>query len=88
LGECRSGLGLDGASGVSQAGFMSLFFVFIPIALLLASVFWIWMLVDCVRNPALPDVQKILWALIIFFLHLIGALLYFFLARGNRGAAA
>jgi hypothetical protein len=67
---------------------MSLFFVLIPIALLLASVFWIWMLVDCVRNPALPDVQKVLWFLIIFFLHLLGALVYYFCARGKRGATA
>jgi hypothetical protein len=67
---------------------MSLLVVFLPIAFLLASVFWIWMLVDCVRNPALQDVQKILWFLIILCLHLLGALVYFFCARGKTGAAA
>jgi phospholipase D-like protein len=45
------------------------------------------MLVDCVRNPALADVQKVLWFVIILALHWIGALVYFFVARGKRSAA-
>ena len=43
--------------------------------------FWIWMLVDCLTNPALDSVEKLIWVLVIFFLHLLGAIIYFFAAK-------
>ena len=55
---------------------------------LIASIFWIWMLIDCLTsNLATPE--KILWFCVIFFLHLIGALIYYFVARpsGRRHLA-
>ncbi len=49
---------------------------------LAATVFWIWMLVDALTNE--PDTnQKILWFLVIFFLHFIGALIYFAVRRSG-----
>jgi Phospholipase_D-nuclease N-terminal len=51
---------------------------------LVASVFWLWMLVDALTNPALDSTMKIVWALVIFFLHVLGALIYFFVARKSR----
>ena len=39
-----------------------------------ASIFWIWMLVDALVNELTTN-DKILWFLVIFFLHFIGALL-------------
>jgi len=43
---------------------------------LAASGFWLWMLVDALVNE--PDTnQKILWFLVIFFLHFVGAIIYF-----------
>ncbi len=43
---------------------------------LAASAFWLWMLVDALVNE--PDTnQKILWFLVIFFLHVVGAIIYF-----------
>jgi len=53
--------------------------VFVVIAIA-ASVFWLWMLVDCLTSP-LPSIEKLIWALVIIFLHVVGALLYFFIAR-------
>ena len=48
-----------------------------------ASVFWLWMLIDALVNE--PDTgQKILWFLVIFFLHFIGALIYFVVRRSGR----
>src|SRR5437762_13621554 len=44
---------------------------------ILASLFWIWMLVDCLANPRLPGVEKVVWFCVIFFLHLLGAVLYY-----------
>lgn len=49
---------------------------------LAATVFWLWMLVDALANE--PDTnQKILWFLVIFFLHFIGAIIYFVLRKGD-----
>jgi hypothetical protein len=46
------------------------------------------MLIDCVKNPALVDNQKIVWILIVVFLNGFGALLYFFIARSKKGRPA
>lgn len=51
---------------------------------LIASVFWIWMLIDALTNTALDPTMKVVWALVIFFLHILGALVYFFVARKPR----
>ncbi|MGB8355452.1 MAG: PLDc N-terminal domain-containing protein [Chthoniobacteraceae bacterium] len=51
---------------------------------LVASVFWIWMLVDAARSRSLAGTEKIVWVLLILFLHVLGAVLYFFIARKSR----
>jgi phospholipase D-like protein len=48
---------------------------------LLAFVFWIWMLVDAIKNPGLSGTERIVWVLVIVFLHFLGALIYFFAGR-------
>jgi cytochrome c oxidase assembly factor CtaG len=47
----------------------------------LAFVFWIWMLVDCIKNEGLSDTQKVVWVLVIIFLHALGALIYLLAGR-------
>lgn len=54
------------------------------IVALLLSVFWIWMLIDCLMS-SLPPMEKLIWFLVILFLHVLGALLYYFIGRGGRG---
>jgi hypothetical protein len=44
-------------------------------------VFWIWMLVDCIKNERLSDTQKVVWVLVIIFLHALGALIYLLARR-------
>lgn len=51
-----------------------------PLALL-SMVFWIWMLVHAVQNKGLDQTEKIVWVLVIALLHLLGALIYFFVGR-------
>ena len=51
------------------------------IILLVLSVFWIWMLIDCLMNPRLQGTEKIVWVLVIIFLHWIGAAIYYFVGR-------
>ena len=51
---------------------------------LLACVFWIWMLIDAITNGGLSGTEKIVWVLVIIFLHVLGALIYFFAGRSRR----
>src|SRR2546425_12396581 len=39
----------------------------------LAFVFWIWMLVHAITNKGLTDVEKIVWVLVVLFLHFMSA---------------
>lgn len=55
------------------------------IALVLgASVFWVWVIVECgTKEPARGN-EKLIWILVIIFTHWIGALIYFFVRRPQR----
>ena len=69
-------------------GVLGLFFLlFAGLFALAAFVFWIWMLIHAVTNKGVGDGEKVAWVLVIFFLHFIGALIYFFIGR-PKGAAA
>ncbi len=45
---------------------------------------WIWPFIDCLRNESSIGNEKILWALIIFFLHALGGILYLAIRRSHR----
>jgi hypothetical protein len=51
---------------------------------LLITAFWIWMIVDAIQNKGLTDGEKICWVLAVVFLHILGAILYFFIGRPKR----
>lgn len=54
-------------------------------AVILASfILWIWMLVDAIRNNELNGWARVGWAVLIWFTHWIGALIYFCVARKGR----
>jgi Phospholipase_D-nuclease N-terminal len=62
----------------AAAGLMILFWVIG----LVATVFWLWMLIDAlVYEPSTE--QKILWFLVIFFLSIVGAIIYFVVRKGS-----
>lgn len=73
----------SGGGGGAAAVFGGLGLIFILLAIV-ASLFWIWMLIDAITSP-LPSTEKLVWVLVIFFLHLLGAILYF--AIGRKGGA-
>jgi phospholipase D-like protein len=50
----------------------------------LAMVFWIWMLVDCLTNEPKNGSTRLIWVLVILFGHILGAILYFFIRRPVR----
>jgi hypothetical protein len=79
------------AAPESGAGVFGIFAGLGIIGLLIAlvtSIFWIWMLIDCATNGSLDGTQKIVWILVILFLHFIGALIYFAVGRGGRSRGA
>jgi hypothetical protein len=47
-------------------------------------VFWICMLISAIQNKGLAEGEKIAWVLVIAFLHLLGAVIYFFVGRPKR----
>jgi len=64
------------------SGFLGVLLVLFVIALALSFVvFWIWMLIDAIKNPGLSSTERIVWVLVILFLHLLGAIIYFFAGR-------
>jgi uncharacterized RDD family membrane protein YckC len=73
-------LGFDLFSGLLS--FMAIIWV-LAIAL---TIFWIWALVDALINEPTTN-EKLLWFLVIFLLHFIGAIIYLAVRRGHRRAA-
>lgn len=64
-----------------------LMLVFLPVSLALFG-FWLWMLIHAIQNRGLNDSERILWVIVIVFVNLIGALIYFFVGRPRARAAA
>ena len=56
--------------------------LFLLIAIV-TSIFWLWMLIDAITNTAINGTEKIVWVLVILFLHVLGAAVYFFVGRGG-----
>ena len=54
--------------------------VFVFLFVVLLFIFWIWAIIDCLRSN-LSASQKLLWLVVIFFFHFIGALLYFIFSK-------
>jgi hypothetical protein len=57
--------------------------VFIPLGLL-ATAFWIWMLIDSIKNENITGNEKIAWVLVIALTHFLGAVIYFFAGRKRQ----
>lgn len=57
---------------------------------ILAFIFWVWMLVDSISRPFRSDVEKVVWILMIIFLNILGAIIYYFAVRlpGGKLSAA
>jgi hypothetical protein len=60
--------------------FLSVFGVILALA---AIVFWVLMLIDCLQNPRLTGTERLVWVLVLIFLHLLGALLYLVIGRAR-----
>ena len=54
---------------------------------LLATAFWIWMLIDAAQNRGLDQNEKVVWIVVVALLHFLGAIIYFFAGRSKRRLA-
>ena len=61
-------------------------FLVLGVIALAAFVFWIWMLIHAITNKGLNDTEKLIWVLVVLFLHFIGGLVYFFVGRPKASA--
>lgn len=43
--------------------------------------FWLLMLVDCLKRDFKKDYEKIVWVLVMIFLHILGAVIYYFVVK-------
>lgn len=67
-------------------GFMSLFaiiWIMILVVFILGLALWIWALVNSLNRKYKRDDSRLLWALIIAFAGLIGAIVYYFCVVRN-----
>lgn len=69
--------------GISLMPFMLIFCFILPLGLM-ATAFWIWMLVSAIQNKSLGEGEKVAWVLVIALLHLLGALLYLIIGFPKR----
>jgi hypothetical protein len=69
--------------GGGEIIFLMVALLIIPLCLA-AFAFWIWMLVDCIKNEGISGNERIAWVLVIALTHLLGAIIYFFAGRQPR----
>jgi prolipoprotein diacylglyceryltransferase len=69
--------GMMGA-GIIAIFAMVLFFIILPI---LATVFWVWMIIDCAQRKFKNKNDKTVWILIIIFTNVLGAAIYYFIVK-------
>ena len=61
--------------------------LFVPLGIL-SFIFWLWMLIDCAKRDFFKPNDKIVWVLIIVFIQIIGAIIYYFIIkRKSQGSA-
>jgi hypothetical protein len=55
-----------------------LFFVSI-----ISFLFWIWMLIDCLKRDFKKENDRIIWLLVIILAHLVGSIIYYFIVMNK-----
>jgi hypothetical protein len=66
----------DGAGIILLGGFLSLGMA--------GTIFWVWMLIDCVTKEPTTGNDRLAWTLVIALTHLVGAFAYLFVRRPER----
>ena len=61
-----------------------LFVLFFAVISLLATIFWIWCIVDIVRGQFKTETDKLIWLILVLVLPFMGTILYIAFGRQNR----
>ena len=68
--------------GLGIFGMMFFFmFLLLPVGIILAMVFWVFMIIDAANRKFKNDNDKIVWVLIIALLNFLGAAIYYFVIK-------
>ena len=51
---------------------------------ILATIFWVWMIIDVVKNEPENGNDKVMWVLVVVLAGVIGAAVYYFVRRPER----
>ena len=47
-------------------------------------IFWAWALIDILKSDFKDSINKLIWLLVVFFLYVLGALLYIIIGRNQK----
>ena len=64
--------------------FAAAFILGLVILGVLSFIFWLWMLIDCLKRGFAKPADKIAWILVLIFLYFLGAVIYYFVERKAR----
>jgi len=73
-----------GFMGMPNFGIFAGLGIVVMLAFLFLLVFWLWMLVDCLKRDFKRDIDKVVWMIVLIFLHLLGAVVYYFVVKVSR----
>lgn len=68
----------NGAGALFAGGGMMLVMGIISLAIL---AFWVWALVDAIKNPRLTDNERLIWIIVILLTQCLGAVIYLIVGR-------
>ena len=68
---------------VDFLGGVALLMIFLSILGIIANIFWIWMMIDALVYERRTE-DKLLWFLVIFLLHIVGAIVYLLVRRSGQ----
>jgi hypothetical protein len=69
-------------SYLSGIGFQEI--IVVSLFFLLPTVLWIWAIIDLLKRKFSSDANKIIWALVIIFIPIIGSLIYLIAGRNEK----
>ncbi len=72
------------SASIVLAGFGLLLWLMFAVLAIAAFVFWIIMLINAIGNNRLSGTEKVVWVLVIIFLHFLGALIYYFVGKDRK----
>mgnify|MGYP001571434010 CR=1 FL=1 len=81
-------LDFTGMFGMGMMGkYGSSFLIANPLFLILGVAlvfFWLWMFVDCLSRNFKKEMDKLVWIIVLLYLNILGAFLYYFLVKAKR----